>query len=158
MIIFGLLSSSVLSLEGRNFRPILSIPALPESTTRFNPEQGGPPPFTRSQCEQLIRNAVGAYGSGSFGQYLSPSFSNADALKDSLNRVGLNATNIKLQIQSIPRLRISNWKKINARLYTAECVVDVLTRLRFDNANTGATTVKDAGRSTWHLKFEARAP
>ena len=67
-------------------------------------------------------------------------------------------------VESVERIEIRGWQLPEGADAEAEgqiplhstCVVDVRTRLTYDDPDTGERIVRDVGRAQWMLRFEGR--
>ena len=115
---------------------------------------------TREQCEAAAREIAASYGPRTLEPYLSERFPYRDELAVALDRAGVVATSIALQVESIERVEIGPWlapsaARRDAAAYEArsECLVDIRTRLVFDDVATGRRTVRPVGRAEWRIEF-----
>lgn len=147
--------------QGRTVQPIPTRPRTESSAPV--PADLAPPLPTREECELSARAVAAAYGSTDLEPLLHERFPNREELLDALDRLNLRATGIELEVESIESLRVLPWQAAGRRrggetgILTADCIVDLRTRLVFDDLETGERTVTDPARAEWRLRFTAEA-
>lgn len=145
--------------QGRTVQPI---PTRPRAESREPvPAELAPPLPAREECELSVRAVAAAYGSADLEPLLHERFPNRNELLDALDRLNLRVTGIELVVESIESLRVLPWQAAGRRrggetgILTADCIVDLRTRLVFDDLETGERTVTDPARTEWRLRFTA---
>jgi hypothetical protein len=148
-------------------RRIRRIPVPPTAVPAEAPEIEAsrlPPLPSRPEVENAVRQVAKAYGHSELEGLLARDFPNREELLDALRRVQDRATDIRLHVESVERIEVGPWQAPEGTDPVAEgqvplhstCVVDVRTRLTYDDPDTGDRIVRDVGRAQWMLRFEGR--
>ena len=150
--------------ESRRIRRIpVPPPAVPAEAGEIEPARLPPLP-SRSEVENAVQQVAGAYGHSTLEGLLVRDFPNREELLDSLRRIQNRATDIRLYVESVERVEVGAWQVAEGADPAAEgqipvystCVVDVRTRLTYDDPDTGERIVRDVGRAQWRLQFAGR--
>jgi len=150
--------------ESRRIRRIPVPPtAVPAPAVKIEADRLPPPP-SRSEVEGAVQKVAEAYGHSELEKMLARDFPNREELLDALRRIQNRATDIRLYVESVERVEVGAWQVAEGADPAAEgqipvystCVVDVRTRLTFDDPDTGERIVRDVGRAQWMLRFGGR--
>ena len=162
LVVFG--SAIVWGQESRRIRR-LPVPPTPVAADAVKIEDGRLPPApSRPEIENAVQQVAKAYGHADLEVLLASDFPNRGELLDSLRRIQDRATDIRLYVESLERVEIGAWQGAATErqgdgsimtLYST-CLVDVRTRLSFDDPDTGDRIVRDVGRGEWQIRFSAQ--
>jgi len=150
--------------ETRRIRRI-PVPPTPVAADAEKIEEARLPPApSRSEVENAVQQVAEAYGHADLEVLLARDFPNRGELLDSLRRIQDRATDIRLYVESLERMDIGAWRvaegadpKANGLLpLHSTCVVDVRTRLTYDDPDTGERIVRNVGRAQWMLRFDGK--
>jgi hypothetical protein len=166
MVVFAVafIAATGWAQESRRIRRIPVPPtAVPADAAKVEAERLPPPP-SRPEVENAARQVADAYGHSELERMLARDFPNREELLDALRRIQNRATDIRLYVESVERVEIGAWQVAEGADPKAEgqiplrstCVVDVRTRLTYDDPDTGQRVVRDVGRAQWVLRFEGR--
>lgn len=125
----------------------------------YKNEESLPSPLDRAYCENTVYRIAESYGNNELEDYLASDFPNADEVIDTLNRVAFKVTDIELSIQAIQSIHTTPWTETKLRDGTthlqSQCIVDLRTRLSFDDQTTGKRIIRSVGQTKWHFKLIA---
>ena len=150
--------------ESRRIRRI-PVPPTPVEADAVKIEDGRLPPLpSRSEVENAVQQVAEAYGHADLEVLLARDFPNRGELLDSLRRIQDRATDIRLYVESLERVEIGAWQVAEGTDPTTKgrlplhstCVVDVRTRLTYDDPYSGEQVVRDVGRAQWMLRFDGK--
>lgn len=166
MVLFAVacVAASGWTQESRRIRRIPVPPtAVPVPAVEIEADRLPPPP-SRSEIENAVQKVAEAYGHSELEKMLARDFPNREELLDALRRIQDRATDIRLYVESVERVEVGAWQVAEGVDPTARgqiplhstCVVDVRTRLTYDDPDTGERIVRDVGRGQWMLRFEGK--
>lgn len=150
--------------ESRRIRRIPVPPtAVPAQAADIDADRLPPLP-SRPEVENAVQQVAAAYGHSELEKMLARDFPNREELLDALRRIQDRATDIRLFVESVERVDVGAWQvaegadpKVEGQVpLHSTCVVDVRTRLTYDDPDTGERIVRDVGRAQWMLRFEGR--
>ena len=120
-----------------------------------------PPLPTRKLVEAATRRIAERYATDDLAPLLAEDFPNKAELMDNLRRIQVDATSIRLFVESIESVQIGPWQAAavdtpdgtDTMTIESICTADVRTRLTFDTTTGGQRIVRDVGRAQWMVRF-----
>lgn len=152
--------------ESRRFNriPIHKKPAPEQpSVLSLSPQQLPPLP-SRTEVETAVQDLAQSYATENLRELLADEFPNKEELLDTLRTVQQDAATIQLDVESIEVVQVGPWQEAAAEpqgdfvsiTLHSTAVVDVRTRLSFDDLRTGMRVVRDVGHGEWQVRFSAK--
>ena len=138
----------------RRARPIARKVLVPESLRGQLP--------TPDDCREGVREIARGYGPERIREILHERFPNRFEMIDALSRLAVDASSIRLDIESVENVRIEPFKVVTRqsesgakrKVVITDCVADVRSRLSIDGVSTGARRVLGVERAEWRIRFD----
>lgn len=130
--------------QGRTLKPIQRQQAAAPATAA---------PLPPEACVAAVHQIAEAWADARLEEVLHPDFPNRAELLDAIRRAALRATNVALVIESVPSTRYTPPESRGGRQVT-DCIADVVTRVMWDDPQTGKRRRGDEGRAQWQIEFE----
>jgi hypothetical protein len=143
----SVLQSFDVSAQGRTLKKI-------EQRTRMADTN-----VTREQCRAAVHEIARAWGDAGLEDLLHPKFPNRLELLLAIRAARLRGSAVHLVVESTPAMRlvpIQDGGDGSGRQVT-DCIVEVNTRIVFDDPTTGERSVGGPGRGEWRIRFEGRS-
>jgi hypothetical protein len=144
-VVLGILLAALppaLPAQSRTLKPIKPRAAAPSATDAIS----------RETCVAAVHRIAAAWGEGRVDEVLHPEFPNRMEVVASLRQASVAAPNRRLSVEAVPATR-STAVETRGGERVAECVADVVTRVSYDDPETGLRVQKDEGRAQWRILF-----
>lgn len=145
-LIFMIAASGEAWAQARSLKKIRPNPpaAAPDAT---------PSPMQAESCIQAVHQIAAAWSQARIDEVLHEDFPNRDELIDTIRRETVGVTNVTLTVEAVTSTSFTPAREVKGRRVT-DCIADVVTRLLFDDPETGERVRREPGRAQWRIELE----